>query len=62
MNMMPTSDETDNIVDVEPLLLQGEKVLIFTQFKLVLDIMENYLKLRQHEYLRLDGSTPVSER
>ena len=62
MNPMPRSDEADNIVDVRPLLLQGEKVLIFTQFKLVLDIMENYLKLRQHEYLRLDGSTPVSER
>ena len=62
MNTMPRSDETHNIADVRPLLLQGEKVLIFTQFKLVLDIMENYLKLRQHEYLRLDGSTPVSER
>ena len=62
MNTMPRSDETHNIFDVKPLLLQGEKVLIFTQFKLVLDIMENYLKLRQHEYLRLDGSTPVSER
>ena len=59
---MPRSDETDSIVDFKPPLLQGEKVLIFTQFKLVLDIMENYLKLRQHEYLRLDGSTPVSER
>ena len=62
MNPMPRSDEADNIVDVKPPLFQGEKVLIFTQFKLVLDIMENYLKLRQHEYLRLDGSTPVSER
>ncbi|XP_067945981.1 SWI/SNF-related matrix-associated actin-dependent regulator of chromatin subfamily A containing DEAD/H box 1-like [Watersipora subatra] len=41
---------------------KGEKVLIFTQYKLILDILEHYLKSRGHAYHRLDGSTPVSER
>lgn len=42
--------------------LQGEKMLIFTQYKLVLNILEEYLRIRGHSYLRLDGSTPVPER
>jgi len=29
---------------------------------MVLDIMEQYLRIRGHKYLRLDGSTPVQER
>jgi len=41
---------------------QGKRVLLFTQFTMVLDIVEVYLKLRNTKYLRLDGSTPVSER
>ena len=40
----------------------GDRVLIFTQFTMVLDIMEQYLRIRGHKYLRLDGSTPVQER
>ena len=40
----------------------GDRVLIFTQFTMVLDVMEQYLKIRGHSYLRLDGSTPVQER
>ena len=39
-----------------------DRVLIFTQFTMVLDIMEQYLRIRGHKYLRLDGSTPVQER
>ena len=39
-----------------------DRVLIFTQFTMVLDIMEQYLRIRGHKYLRLDGSTPVPER
>ena len=41
---------------------QDDRVLIFTQFVMVLDIMEQYLRIRGHKYLRLDGSTPVQER
>jgi len=39
-----------------------DRVLIFTQFVMVLDIMEQYLRIRGYKYLRLDGSTPVQER
>ena len=38
------------------------RVLLFTQFTMVLDVMEVYLKIRGYNYLRLDGSTPVQER
>merc|ERR1712241_1337262 len=40
----------------------GDRVLIFTQLVMVLDIMEQYLRIRGYKYLRLDGSTPVQER
>lgn len=40
----------------------GDRVLIFTQFVMVLDIMEQYLRIRGHKFLRLDGGTPVQER
>ncbi|KHN88348.1 SWI/SNF-related matrix-associated actin-dependent regulator of chromatin subfamily A containing DEAD/H box 1 [Toxocara canis] len=41
---------------------KGDKVLIFSQFTTMMDILEVYLRLRAHEYCRLDGSTPVMER
>lgn len=41
---------------------KGDKVLIFSQFTMMLDILEVYLRLRGHNYCRLDGSTPVMER
>ncbi len=41
---------------------RGDRVLMFSQFTMVMDIMEHYLKVRGHKYLRLDGSTPVQER
>lgn len=41
---------------------EGKRVLLFTQFTMVLDIIEYYLNLRKFKYLRLDGQTPVNER
>ncbi|XP_041354213.1 SWI/SNF-related matrix-associated actin-dependent regulator of chromatin subfamily A containing DEAD/H box 1-like [Gigantopelta aegis] len=41
---------------------RGDRVLLFSQFTMMLDILELYLKDRSHRYLRLDGSTPVNER
>uniref|UniRef100_A0A0R3RQJ2 SWI/SNF-related matrix-associated actin-dependent regulator of chromatin subfamily A containing DEAD/H box 1 homolog n=1 Tax=Elaeophora elaphi TaxID=1147741 RepID=A0A0R3RQJ2_9BILA len=41
---------------------KGDKVLIFSQFTSVMDILEVYLKLRDYQYCRLDGATPVMER
>ncbi|XP_034832478.1 SWI/SNF-related matrix-associated actin-dependent regulator of chromatin subfamily A containing DEAD/H box 1 homolog [Maniola hyperantus] len=41
---------------------EGHRVLIFSQFTMMLDILEPYLQLRDHSYLRLDGTTAVNER
>ncbi|KAJ8680256.1 hypothetical protein QAD02_016043 [Eretmocerus hayati] len=41
---------------------EGHRVLIFSQFTMVLDILEEFLTIRGHRYLRLDGQTPVMER
>ncbi len=40
----------------------GDRVLIFSQFQIMLNIMEKYLQIRKYKYLRLDGSTDVAER
>jgi len=40
----------------------GERVLIFSQFTMMLDILQKYLKIRGYKFLRLDGQTPVQER
>ncbi|XP_075977599.1 SWI/SNF-related, matrix-associated actin-dependent regulator of chromatin, subfamily a, containing DEAD/H box 1 [Anticarsia gemmatalis] len=40
----------------------GHRVLIFSQFTMMLDILEPYLTIRRYRYLRLDGSTAVTER
>lgn len=41
---------------------EGHRVLIFSQFTMILDILEEYLTIRGRTYLRLDGSTPVTGR
>ncbi|XP_069124027.1 SWI/SNF-related matrix-associated actin-dependent regulator of chromatin subfamily A containing DEAD/H box 1 homolog [Argopecten irradians] len=41
---------------------QDDRVLIFSQFTMMMDIMEDYLKQKKYRYMRLDGSTPVPER
>ena len=41
---------------------QGLKVLLFSQFVMMLDIIEPYMKQCKHKYLRMDGSTSVGER
>ncbi|XP_013776880.1 SWI/SNF-related matrix-associated actin-dependent regulator of chromatin subfamily A containing DEAD/H box 1-like [Limulus polyphemus] len=38
------------------------RVLLFSQFTMMLDIVQEYMEIRNHRYLRLDGSTPVVER
>merc|ERR1719500_1190830 len=40
----------------------GDRGLIFSQFTMLLDVLERYLKIRGHKYMRLDGQTPVQER
>ncbi|XP_053396999.1 SWI/SNF-related matrix-associated actin-dependent regulator of chromatin subfamily A containing DEAD/H box 1A-like [Mercenaria mercenaria] len=41
---------------------QGDRVLLFSQFTTILDIMEIFMKRKKIRYIRLDGSTPVPER
>lgn len=43
-------------------LLQNDRVLLFSQFTMMLDIIEVFLQQQSHTYLRLDGQTPASER
>lgn len=40
----------------------GDRCLIFSQFVIMLDIVEDFLKIKKYKYFRLDGSTAVSER
>lgn len=40
----------------------GDRVLLFSQFTMMLDVLEAVLKHCGYRYLRLDGSTPVQER
>ncbi|XP_022248336.1 SWI/SNF-related matrix-associated actin-dependent regulator of chromatin subfamily A containing DEAD/H box 1-like [Limulus polyphemus] len=41
---------------------KGSRVLIFSQFTMILDILQEYLKIRNYKHLRMDGSSPVLER
>lgn len=41
---------------------EGHRVLIFSQFTMMLDILERYLDIRDHGFLRIDGQTAVTER
>lgn len=40
----------------------GHRVLMFFQMTQVMDIMEDYLRLREHQYMRLDGTTKADDR
>ena len=40
----------------------GSRVLIFSQMTRVLDILEDYMFYRNHEYCRIDGSTAGDDR
>jgi SWI/SNF-related matrix-associated actin-dependent regulator of chromatin subfamily A containing DEAD/H box 1 len=41
---------------------EGHRVLLFSQFTQMMDILEDYLTIKGYRYFRLDGQTPVSER
>lgn len=41
---------------------EGHRVLLFSQFTMMLDVVEEYLKIRKHGFCRLDGATAVKER
>ncbi|XP_064004409.1 SWI/SNF-related matrix-associated actin-dependent regulator of chromatin subfamily A containing DEAD/H box 1 isoform X2 [Pogoniulus pusillus] len=41
---------------------KGDRVVLFSQFTMMLDILEVFLRHWQHRYLRLDGKTQISDR
>lgn len=41
---------------------QGHRVLIFSQFKIMLDVLEDYLNTRQMKFERIDGSITGNRR
>jgi SWI/SNF-related matrix-associated actin-dependent regulator of chromatin subfamily A member 5 len=41
---------------------EKEQVLIFSQFKMMLDVLEDYLTMRGYKYCRLDGETELEDR
>jgi len=41
---------------------QEGRVLLFSQSRVMLDILEKYVKEKDYNYLRMDGSTPGSQR
>ncbi|KYN18989.1 Lymphoid-specific helicase, partial [Trachymyrmex cornetzi] len=44
------------------LKMQGHKVLLFSTMTMILDMIEDYLMLRDYNYVRLDGSTKIEVR
>eukprot|EP00038_Savillea_parva_P007217 m.168659 g.168659 ORF g.168659 m.168659 type:complete len:1141 (-) comp12987_c0_seq1:1756-5178(-) len=44
------------------LFAKDSRVLIFSQFQMMLDVLETFLKFESIPFLRIDGSTPVTER
>lgn len=40
----------------------GHRVLIFSQFVMMLDVIEKYLNIKGYQFVRLDGQTAVTER
>ncbi|XP_051950016.1 SWI/SNF-related matrix-associated actin-dependent regulator of chromatin subfamily A containing DEAD/H box 1A [Xyrauchen texanus] len=41
---------------------KGDRVVLFSQFTMMLDIVEILMKHLGHQFVRLDGSTPMAER
>ncbi|XP_017880603.1 SWI/SNF-related matrix-associated actin-dependent regulator of chromatin subfamily A containing DEAD/H box 1 homolog [Ceratina calcarata] len=61
--LIPEAGKLKVLDDLLPKLKEdGHRVLIFSQFTMVLDILEEYLTIKGRTYLRLDGSTPVTDR
>jgi len=44
------------------LIRAGHKILLYSQFSTLLDVLEEYLEWRKIKYVRLDGGTPAEDR
>ena len=47
---------------LERLKRNGDRVLVFSQMTRLLDILEDYMRLKGYQYCRIDGSTQTDER
>ena len=47
---------------LDKMLKEKHKVLIFSQFTMFLDILEDYCNYKEIRYCRLDGYTSLEER
>lgn len=58
--------DSGKLAKLDELLVQlkagGHRVLVYFQMTRMIDLMEEYLAFRQYKYLRLDGSSTISER
>lgn len=41
---------------------EGHRVLVYSQMTRMIDILEDFMVYRRHKYIRLDGSSRISER
>ena len=41
---------------------QGHRVLLYSQMTRMIDILEDFMAYRRHKYIRLDGSSRISDR
>ena len=57
------SGKVKYLQEVLPMMRQrGDKILLFSQFVIILDILELVMDTLGMKFLRLDGSTPGDER
>ncbi|KAJ3357224.1 hypothetical protein HDU83_008037 [Entophlyctis luteolus] len=57
------SGKVETLKNILPdLIAKGDRVLIFSQFVIMLDVLETVLETLDIKFLRLDGSTNVTER
>ena len=58
--------DSDKMIRLDALLrrlvVEGHRVLIYSQMTRMLDLLEEYMSLRRFSYMRLDGSSRISDR
>lgn len=58
--------DSDKMVVLDKLLAklkkEGHRVLVYSQMTKMIDLLEEFMSYRHHKYIRLDGSSRISER